>query len=172
MENKLIDILSVRGTSTHKEIDWDDAVEKCSFDFPSDYKYFVEKLGSGCVNDFLWILSPFANNENINTIFQMEQMKKAHMIMKMNFPKDITYPFYDGKMGLFPWGISDDGDGYFWYKTDDDIKIVVAADNWMETYIFDLSFSEFMHDILKGKIDYELLPVDFVRRKPRFKKEG
>lgn len=33
--------------------------------FPEDYKRFIDFHGEGGINEFLWILSPFSENENL-----------------------------------------------------------------------------------------------------------
>lgn len=35
---------------------------------PLDYKKFINKYGTGSINDFIWILNPFSENENLNLI--------------------------------------------------------------------------------------------------------
>lgn len=46
-------------------------------------------------------------------------MKDAYISMQSEFPEQFSFDFYNGKTGLFPWGITDNGDELFWnYKRD------------------------------------------------------
>lgn len=87
--------------------------------FPEDYKRFIDFHGEGGINEFLWILSPFSENENLNSIEKFNVMKDAYISMQSEFPEQFSFDFYNGKTGLFPWGITDNGDELFWnYKRD------------------------------------------------------
>lgn len=46
-------------------------------------------------------------------------MKDAYISMQSEFPEQFSFDFYNGKTGLFSWGITDNGDELFWnYKGD------------------------------------------------------
>lgn len=46
-------------------------------------------------------------------------MKDAYISMQSEFPEQFSFDFYNGKTGLFLWGITDNGDELFWnYKRD------------------------------------------------------
>ena len=65
----------------------------------------------------MWILSPFSENENLNSIEKFNVMKDAYISMQSEFPEQFSFDFYNGKIGLFLWGITDNGDELFWnYK--------------------------------------------------------
>lgn len=67
----------------------------------------------------MWILSPFSENENLNSIEKFNVMKDAYISMQSEFPEQFSFDFYNGKIGLFLWGITDNGDELFWnYKRD------------------------------------------------------
>ena len=93
--------------------------EKIGIIFPEDYKRFIDFHGEGGINEFLWILSPFSENENLNSIEKFNVIKDAYISMQSEFPEQFSFDFYNGKTGLFLWGITDNGDELFWnYKGD------------------------------------------------------
>ena len=98
---------------------WEEIEKKIGIIFPEDYKRFIDFHGEGGINEFLWILSPFSENENLNSIEKFNVMKDAYISMQSEFPDQFSFDFYNGKIGLFLWGITDNGDELFWnYKRD------------------------------------------------------
>lgn len=47
---------------------WKEIEDTIGTKFPSDYKQFISLYGTGGIDDFLWILTPFVNDENVNLI--------------------------------------------------------------------------------------------------------
>ena len=67
MLEKLEKILSIE--KKEHQYDWEKVEDSYEIKFPNDYKSFIEYYGEGRINEFLWILSPFSEYENLNTIF-------------------------------------------------------------------------------------------------------
>ena len=44
---------------------WEEIEKKIGIIFPEDYNRFIDFHGEGGINEFLWILSPFSENENL-----------------------------------------------------------------------------------------------------------
>ena len=85
MLEKLEKILSIE--KKEHQYDWEKVEDSYEIKFPNDYKSFIEYYGEGGINEFLWILSPFSEYENLNTIFKFNEMREAYEIMKIDFPK-------------------------------------------------------------------------------------
>lgn len=51
---------------------------------PLDYKKFINKYGTGSINDFIWILNPFSENENLNLIKKGHVIREAYAYSKNN----------------------------------------------------------------------------------------
>ena len=73
MLEKLEKILSIE--KKEHQYDWEKVEDSYEIKFPNDYKSFIEYYGEGGINEFLWILSPFSEYENLNTIFKFNHMK-------------------------------------------------------------------------------------------------
>lgn len=95
--------------------DWDTIEKEMKIQFPNDYKKFIDLYGEGAINDFLWILSPFSEHENLNTKVKAKEMYEAYKILKNNHPEICEFEIYNGEVGIFPWGITDNGDELYWY---------------------------------------------------------
>lgn len=102
MLEKLEKILSIE--KKEHQYDWEKVEDSYEIKFPNDYKSFIEYYGEGGINEFLWILSPFSEYENLNTIFKFNEMREAYEIMKIDFPKMCEFEFWRNGKGIFPWG--------------------------------------------------------------------
>ncbi|RGS58940.1 hypothetical protein DWX81_18285 [Roseburia inulinivorans] len=106
----------------------------------------------------------FPNIENLNTIFKFNEMREAYEIMKIDFPKMCEFEFWRNGKGIFPWGITDNGDELFWNYKDDSVEIVIFSSRYSEKQIFSCSMSEFLVDLLEKKKECSIFPNDFIRQ--------
>lgn len=161
MNYEINEILPVQQEKCKKNL-WEDVEKKIGITFPVDYKMFIDSHGEGAINDFLWILSPFSENENINSIEQFKVMKDAYNSMKSEFPEDFSFHFYNGKTGLFPWGDTDNGDELYWNYKEDAIELVVYESRYISNMSYKMSMEEFLCKLLKREIVCPILDEDFV----------
>lgn len=130
--------------------------------FPKDYKLFIDSYGEGGINEFLWILSPFSENENLNSIEKFKSMQEAYISMQREFPEQLLLNFYNGKSGLFPWGITDNGDELFWNFKGDMLEIVVYESRYARNISYIMGMEEFLCKLLKREIECPFFPDDFI----------
>lgn len=146
----------------YKEYAWEDVEKKIGIIFPLDYKMFINSHGEGAINEFLWVLSPFSENENLNSIEKYKVMKDAYSSMQNEFPEQFSFSFYNDKIGLFPWGITDNGDELFWNFTGDIIEVVVYESGYASNMSYAMSMEEFLCKLLKKEIVCSIFPDDFI----------
>lgn len=144
---------------------WEEIEKKIGITFPKDYKMFIDSHGEGGINEFLWILSPFSENENLNSIEKFKVMKDAYISMKSEFPEQFSFDFYNGITGLFPWGITDNGDELFWNFKDDILELVVYEARYASNMSYIMSMEEFLYRLLKKEIVCPIFPDDFILEK-------
>ncbi len=144
---------------------WEEIEKKIGITFPEDYKMFIDSHGEGGINEFLWILSPFSKNENLNSIEKFKVMKDAYISMKSEFPEQFSFDFYNGKTGLFPWGITDNGDELFWNFKDDILELVVYESRYASNMSYIMNMEEFLYRLLKKEIVCPIFPDDFILEK-------
>ncbi len=80
MLEKLEKILSIE--KKEHQYDWEKVEDSYEIKFPNDYKSFIEYYGEGGINEFLWILSPFSEYENLNTIFKFNSIPSSKLVPK------------------------------------------------------------------------------------------
>ena len=144
---------------------WEEIEKKIGIIFPEDYKRFIDFHGEGGINDFLWILSPFSENENLNSTEKFKVMKDAYISMQSEFPEQFSIDFYNGKTGLFPWGITDNGDELFWNYKGDIVEIIVYESRYANNMSYIMSMEEFLCGLLSKEIVCPIFPDDFILEK-------
>lgn len=161
MIHKLSEILPIP-TCVEKTHEWNRIEAEMKVVFPEDYKKMIDIYGGGGINEFLWILSPFTKCKNLNMIEKYQEMKNAYFQMKALFPDLLPFDFYDGKQGLFPWGITDNGDELYWYFCETGNKLVVFESRYSSYQEFEMNVTDFLSCLLQKKITCDAFPLDFV----------
>lgn len=161
MLEKLESILSLKQTSN--DYDWKRVEDMFDIQFPSDYKRFIDNYGEGAMNDFLWILSPFSEYENLNTVNKFNEMKDAYEAMKKELPEICEFEFWENGKGLFPWGITDNGDELFWNYTENYIDIVIFSSRYADKQVYRSGAVEFLIGLLEKEKKCSIFPDDFIR---------
>lgn len=161
MLKKINSILSLKKVSNNYE--WKRIEDLFNIQFPIDYKLFLNNYGEGGINDFLWILSPFSDYENLNIVYKFKEIKEAYEKMKKELPEICEFEFWENGKGIFPWGITDNGDELFWNFTEKSVDIVVFSSRYSDKQVFCCGIIEFLVDLLGRKIKCSIFPDDFVQ---------
>lgn len=167
MNYNITEILSGKLFKDEKRT-WRETESKMGIVFPEDYKRFIEQYGAGAINGFLWILSPFCENKNINLPEKFKVMQASYISIKKEFPDKFWYDFYEAGKGLFPWGITDNGDELFWCFGESRTEIVVFASRYAERVSYPMNMEEFLYKILTKEIVCSIFPDDFVLDKNNY----
>lgn len=142
--------------------DWDKIQEKWEIKFPDDYKEIISLYGTGAINDFLWIFSPFSENKYLNLTNQYTEIKDSYEVMINGFPEKNWLNFYNGETGIFPWGSTDNGDELFWNYKRDNISIVVYESRYIKMNEYNIGMSEFLVKLLNKELYCDIFPDDFI----------
>jgi len=168
MIEKLKSVLSLKERINNNN--WTKIEKELNVIFPSDYKYFIDHYGAGAINDFLWIFSPFEDNKNINSLDRLSELRYYNSI-SINKKEDSTerINYYDGKSGLFPIGISDNGDEIFMDFQGGDVIIKIYETRELSPIVFNLSFLEFLVEILTNDNYKDIFADDFLQSNNYYK---
>ena len=148
--------------------DWSRIPEKFGVKaLPTDYMTFVATFGSGSIGDFLWVMNPFSENQNLNTGMS-RYLRDSYDFMKQEFPKD-----YRRDSGTFvPWALTDNGDSLIWIsceKDPDEWHVVIQNKDQSEEEITNLTTSEFLIAVLDKSLDSKILPSEWLALDKPFK---
>lgn len=161
MKHRINEVLPIPSHKNEPH-DWGCIESEIGFIFPDDYKTLIDNYGGGGINEFLWILSPFTKCKNLNMIEKYNEMKAAFCQMKTEFPEMLPFDFYDGKQGLFPWGITDNGDELYWHLCGTEVGIVVFESRYSSYQTFNIDVTDFLYGLLTKQIICSAFPLDFV----------
>lgn len=167
MYSKIVDILPVpqRENIITDENIWMDIQNKLCVEFPDDYKEFINIYGPGSINKFIWVFSPFTENENLSYLKKFNDMKFAYQYMQKEFPLRYSMKYFDHDDGLLPWGITDNGDELYWYCENGTRSIIVMEARYAKIYKYDMELTEFICKLLNKEIQCAAFPVDFFGEK-------
>lgn len=143
---------------------WDVVEKKLGLMLPDDYKEFIDAYGTGGIGNFIWILTPFSKDANINLESKKKVMLEGYLESKSKAPEDFPFSPVTRNVGLMPWGYTENGDELYWFFTGaaDKCKIIVYESRSAIYYEYDMSFSEFIVGILAGDISCKAFPDDFL----------
>ena len=151
---------------------WATYEKQLAVKLPSDYKEFIENYGTGCISMFLWIFNPFSKNKNLDLIPQVKKISSQYQSQKEEMGEEACpYPVYPKSGGLIPFGITDNGDVFFWLsesKNPDQWPIVVnrVRSNDYETH--EKKLTGFLAGIVQGKIKSKIFTPEFIDKDKLF----
>jgi hypothetical protein len=138
--------------------DWPRIQSELNLELPMDYKKFIDEYNTGRIADFIIIFSPFAKNANVNLLNQIHTQTGILQELHSSGEK-IPYELFPKEGGILPFGITDNGDVFFW-KTGLNVWHVIVnearSDEWE---YFELSFLDFLEHFLLGKLKSKILPA-------------
>ena len=149
---------------------WQSVGHKLGIELPGDYKDFVATYGTGAVDNFLWVLNPFSKNEHLNLNNQARVRLDAQRRFFAESGTAAPFALYPDANGLFPWGITDNGDVLYWLcKGSPSTWVIVVCDSrasrWRE---FKLSTVQFLAEVLTKELVADVFPEDFPTESPEF----
>ena len=139
---------------------WNDFENEERIAFPQDYKEIINYYGTGGIGNFLWLLTPFETDENVNYNYKMKLMLNSYTESKLKFPEDFKHNVFPEKKGLLPWGYTDNGDELYW-ETDDkfeDWKIVIYESRSANFFYYEMGLSEFLYKLICKEINCDIFP--------------
>ncbi len=142
---------------------WDMAEVQLQTELPSDYKEFINEYGTGSINNFLWILTPFDEDEYMNLFIRGQEIIKAYTESKINEPEYFEHNVFPIKGGILPWGYTDNGDELYWLTEGncDEWKIVVYESRSSDFYEYNMGIVQFIYELISKKIICPAFPDDF-----------
>jgi hypothetical protein len=149
---------------------WQSVAASLGVELPEDYKEFITIYGTGAVDGFLWVLTPFTQNQNLNLLEQakvrLDVQRKFSEASGMAAP----YELNPNPNGLLPWGVTDNGDVLYWLCSGapSTWAIVVCdsrASRWLD---FRQTFGEFLNGVVTKKLNLDIFPDDFPSESPKF----
>ena len=153
---------------------WQFVERSLAIELPKDYKDFVSVYGTGVINHFVWILSPFTSNKNLNLIYQAMTRLDAQRQFHAESATVSQYSLYPAPNGIFPWGVTDNGDVLYWHcRGPSSIWTIAICDSRSSKWqAFDLTMGQFLIAVLTKRLIVDTFPDDFLSETPHFSQES
>lgn len=149
--------------------EWVAIESKLGTGLPDDYKEFIQAYGTGRIGNFLYVFTPFSNNENLNLLDQLRLQSDVLGELK-SYGENIPYKIFPETEGILPFAITDNGDVLFWRTVGEPNEWTVLVNearspDW-ENY--DMSMSKFFSEIISHRLDCKIFPKSFPGASPSF----
>ena len=153
---------------------WTGPEYRLCLSFPADYKELLATFGLHCWGDFIHVLSPDTTNENLHLERAgLASLGALHEIRRKE-PDAVPFAVYPERCGLYPWGVTDNGDTLFWLTQgppDQWPTVVIAArDRKHERHQY--TATALLAQFLVGDLDSVLLLAPFEGQKPLLSDQG
>lgn len=150
--------------------DWAAAEADLGTPLPADYKAFIERYGSGVVDDFLSVFNPFAANEHVNLASAGRARLDGLRMLRDEFDIDTGHELFPAAGGLLPFGATDNGHVLFWETKGEpqDWTVIVREPRAPRYERFASNMTGFLHDILSRREVCAVFPEDFPDAHPVF----
>jgi hypothetical protein len=147
-------------------VPWDSSRAEVGFDFPEDFRDFIDTYGSVVLNNLLSIWSPQIAPRRFNAPSGLSGFSNYVWFcskeggqgilrerLRSRWPEGQPYPVWPERGGLILWGRSPRKHQCYWVTEGDDSNswpIVVWFDEteWLR---FDMSFSQFLLEVVMGE---------------------
>jgi len=146
-------------------VEWEAVEATVQTALPNDYKEFIQRYGTGKIDDFLWVLSPATNNSHLKLAQRKDAILRAlreHRESLAGLGRKLPFAIFPEPGGLLPWGFTDNGDVCYWRTgSDPNTWRVVVNDGrgsmWEE---FAGTMTEFLTALLSRRHVSEILTND------------
>lgn len=151
---------------------WKQVEARLSTMLPGDYRAFITKYGSGCIDGFLWVDNPFTQLSGLNLFTRSSSQLDALRVLRGDIdPELVPYPVFPERGGVLPWGGTDNGDVLYWITRNSPSEWIVAVGEsrgpmWEE---YDCSMTEFLVKLLSKEIRSDIFPEEFPSDSPGFR---
>ncbi|GAA1940199.1 SMI1/KNR4 family protein [Kitasatospora viridis] len=144
--------------------DWASAARKMGIELPRDYREFVDTLGGGYIDGYLYVMEPDCPFEASDLVGFAEERAEALEYL-WSSSEDKPGELADAGDRLIAFAMSDNGETAYWLakagQAPDEWTIMVneARGEWWEHY--DLSFGQFLLSTLTGELRCEIFSDSF-----------
>ncbi len=158
-------------TDPGKGRDWSEVERSLDTTLPTDYKEFVNLLGTGELAGCIWVYNPFANvRDGQNLLVRVSEVLEIWRQTRADYGEtECPYPLYPEPDGLLPWGHVDTGSELFWQTSGrpDEWTVVVNESRGPEFERFNKSMTGFLVSLFSGSIRSDVLPISLQRKRKK-----
>ncbi|RPJ09801.1 MAG: hypothetical protein EHM37_15115 [Deltaproteobacteria bacterium] len=157
-----------------RKSDWHGIESRLGWVFPSDYKRFSETYGYGCVDGFLWVLSPVGRQPHEGIEAMRAFVEEEHTLTKQKYKEftgrelSLPYSCFPEKGGLLPWARTNNGDRIHWRVDSGGVTVVIEDREMSQWQEFELKTLDFLAKVLEREIVIDAFPENFPKAPHHF----
>jgi len=158
-------------SSISKTLDFVEIERKLKREVPEDFKQILNCYILGSFVDFIWILSPFSENPNLNLFEHLAYENEMFEESLGNEDESFEFELWPSTVGIIPWATTANGDVIYWRTVSSLVQVVVRESRSFNFQIFPFGISKYLVDILTKQISVDCFPDD-LPDEPYFKHEA
>lgn len=137
---------------------------------PDGHRELVLTYGVGCFDEFLWIFSVDAENENLNIGSRTAVARDMLHGKEITALREALAEYQSAPEDLIQWGVTDSGDSLLWVPVGDSEgwPTVVLQAGQLDFAISPRSSTGLILDLLSGVFRVKFFPEDFPSPHPEF----
>ncbi len=175
MESGLLALVALLGRPTQVQDPvpadspaWADAEFRLGLSFPLDFKELLATFGQHAWGGFLHVLGPAIANENLDLERRGLAILGGILEIRRKEPDSVPFAVFPEQCGLFPWGVTDNGDTLLWLTQgppDYWLTVIVAARD-PEYERHQCTATALLSGFLTGDLESAMLLDPFEGQKP------
>lgn len=128
------------------------------FRLPKSLSEFLQEFGTGVIGNGIYILNPKSKNTNLNLGIQAALILDAFRENSQNESDSFKFSLHPERGGIFPIGVTDNGDYIFIAPEDADRESIIVADGREPIFEeFTVDFARFLNGLADGTIKSYIL---------------
>ena len=151
---------------------WPAVEARLGIGLPQDFKDYIEVYGTGCIDEFVWVLNPFSANRHLSFFDRGTAALDALRELQLAHPDvEVRDPLFPAPGGLLPWGLTDNGDVLSWATigSPDDWSVVINASRDARLERHASGMTRCLARLLTGEVRSHIFPSDFPGPEPAFR---
>ncbi|MFE5003836.1 SMI1/KNR4 family protein [Streptomyces sp. NPDC057684] len=150
-------------TTSAQQQDWSGIESELQVQLPTDYKEFIEQVGGGKVDGYLYILAPSSPNQHYDLAKSAAERDEAYEDI-FDFEDKPAQLEPEGSR-IIPWGTTDNGEWLFWRilpgQDPAEFAVLVNEARGERWEFHELGFAAYLAAILDGGIQSDILSSAF-----------
>jgi hypothetical protein len=133
---------------------------------PGDFKAFTELYGSGMVDAFLYLYTPFAAGQDGNLLVEKDRVLAAYRQSRTRFPVRLSLPPVPEEGGVLPLGRTENGDELYWVtkRDPDGWPVVLLESRAALLELHPMSVTGLLAALAANQLTSRVLPDDVLGR--------
>ncbi len=169
-QDEIVSILGADERPAFSRAKWIAAESEIRCVLPPGFKALIDRLGAGCIGEFIWLPSPSHVNTNLNTADMANHGINSYAYLQREFPTSFPRPRPPKEGAAIPFACTADGEylSFICGLGDPDNWPVVFCDNGADLeQVLATDVAEFFSALVECRLETNVLP-DYQQHEMKF----